>query len=563
MSLSSRTQSLELRPEVSLDLVITSIPALDNPELGDIGLRPISNQAEPDRDSLQNESPFEHTPQDDADRLISHQVQSWSNPPINRWRVLSCCLVYFGNGMNDSAPGALLPYMEAHYSIGYAVVSLVFVSQAAGFVSAALFTDALKTRLGRARTYALAEALMVAAYAVLAAAPPFPVVALVFFLLGWAMAMNLALSNVFCANLAQSTVVLGAAHGAYGIGGTIGPIIATAMVSKGILWSRYYLITLAICLVGGLASWWSFRDIESEPGSQLMSSLERVSQPSKRSLLVEALKNPVMIIGALFTFAYQGAEVSISRLGHIFPHHRALRRPRKGRLRHGRLLGTPPSTGCPNLTRQGRHHPRPLHPRPPGRPPRRAPLRLRPRPRRRRPPAARLAGPGRVVGDAIAVSLVGYATRGPWPPAPRRSSRARCRAPRPHARRGVRLVGGLVERRRVAVRHGAARAGPRGTWVLHARLHRAVCVHAGVLVDAGGARQARRVGRFALCRLGGTADVVVDSPWRRWRDDKAPIQVRRLTSLRSVFHIITRAALLGLVRPVSRLGSDSEDSCRS
>jgi len=43
-----------------------------------------------------------------------------------------------------------------------------------------------------------------------------------------------------------------------------------------------------------------------------MSSLERVSQPSKRSLLVEALKNPVTIIGALFTFAYQGAEVSIS-----------------------------------------------------------------------------------------------------------------------------------------------------------------------------------------------------------------------------------------------------------
>ena len=29
-------------------------------------------------------------------------VQTWSNPPMNRFRVLSCCLTYFGNGMNDS-----------------------------------------------------------------------------------------------------------------------------------------------------------------------------------------------------------------------------------------------------------------------------------------------------------------------------------------------------------------------------------------------------------------------------------------------------------------------------
>jgi hypothetical protein len=30
------------------------------------------------------------------------QMQRWDDPPINRWRVLSCCLIYFHNGMNDS-----------------------------------------------------------------------------------------------------------------------------------------------------------------------------------------------------------------------------------------------------------------------------------------------------------------------------------------------------------------------------------------------------------------------------------------------------------------------------
>lgn len=29
-------------------------------------------------------------------------VQSWNNPPMNKWRVLSCCVIYLGNGINDS-----------------------------------------------------------------------------------------------------------------------------------------------------------------------------------------------------------------------------------------------------------------------------------------------------------------------------------------------------------------------------------------------------------------------------------------------------------------------------
>src|SRR5207244_4237235 len=134
-------------------------------------------------------------------------------------------------------------------------------------------------------------------YAVLAAPPPYPVAAATFFALGWAMAMNLALSNVFCANLAQATVILGAAQGAYGVGGTVGPMMATAMVSRDVLWSRYYLITLAVCLAGGLASWRSFRDIERERASQSMSSTERASQQPEKWLLMDTLKNPVTIIG--------------------------------------------------------------------------------------------------------------------------------------------------------------------------------------------------------------------------------------------------------------------------
>lgn len=39
-------------------------------------------------------------------------VQTFSNPPMNRFRMLSGCLMFFGNGMGDSATGALIPYIE-------------------------------------------------------------------------------------------------------------------------------------------------------------------------------------------------------------------------------------------------------------------------------------------------------------------------------------------------------------------------------------------------------------------------------------------------------------------
>jgi hypothetical protein len=35
-------------------------------------------------------------------RTAVEVIQSWSNPPMNRWRVSSCCLASFGNGLWDS-----------------------------------------------------------------------------------------------------------------------------------------------------------------------------------------------------------------------------------------------------------------------------------------------------------------------------------------------------------------------------------------------------------------------------------------------------------------------------
>lgn len=242
-------------------------------------------------------------------------VQTWTNPPINKWRVLSACLMNFGNGINDAAPGALIPYMEKDYNIGYAIVSLIFVTNAVGFIAAAPLSQILQSRLGRANTLVLAESVMIAAYIMLVCKPPFAVVVVSFLFLGLGMATNLAANNVFCANLANSTTTLGCLHGFYGIGATIAPLMATALVTHNHPWSTFYFISLSITTTNLLLAFLSFRTYEKDtpPLNPLHPTPSHPTPPPTRSaLLAAALTHKTTILGALFIFCYQGAEVSIS-----------------------------------------------------------------------------------------------------------------------------------------------------------------------------------------------------------------------------------------------------------
>lgn len=131
--------------------------------------------------------------------------------------------------------------------------------------------------------------------------------------------MNLALNNVYCANTHPPSAILGLAHGSYGVGGIIAPIIGTAIVSQGVLWSRFYFlsVSLRIFCIASAFTFWSYKE-DSE--QTLLTALEITASrqtaaeeaSAKFKDLKEALKSRVTIFGALFIFAYQGAEVSIS-----------------------------------------------------------------------------------------------------------------------------------------------------------------------------------------------------------------------------------------------------------
>jgi len=124
------------------------------------------------------------------------------------------------------------------------------------------------------------------------------------------MATSLALHNVFFANLANSHVLLGLFHGSYGVGGIIAPIIATTLVSRGVIWSRFYFLILAFRIVSLFLSGWAFWDFERDSVSAVEpllqgeeendaaaeDQLERV-QTNKIQQLKDSLRNRATLAG--------------------------------------------------------------------------------------------------------------------------------------------------------------------------------------------------------------------------------------------------------------------------
>jgi hypothetical protein len=173
------------------------VPAL---EFGDVEMLPIpiSGRSSVSRDRIENVDEAQHgSSYMDRDNQrqgpISDQVQTIWYPYKNRFRVMAACLTAMANGMNDSAPGALIASLERYggigtlksrtelkvcrdYNIAYGTVSIIFVCNALGFVAAAFFISVLSSRIGRAKCLMISEALLILGYTAIVTTPPFPVV---------------------------------------------------------------------------------------------------------------------------------------------------------------------------------------------------------------------------------------------------------------------------------------------------------------------------------------------------------------------------------------------------
>ncbi|CAE6416259.1 unnamed protein product [Rhizoctonia solani] len=235
------------------------------------------------------------------------EVPAWTMSPKEEWAAIAtCCGCMFMSGWNDAATGPLLPTIQAHYNIGFIVVSMLFVSNCVGYLSAAVINIHLTDRLGLGKITLLGAALQILAYSILTPAPPFPILCISYALNGFGVALHNAQANGFIAELPKNTSAkLGLLHAGYGAGAFTAPFVATQFAQMP-RWSFYYLISLGLSLVNSLAIFFVFKlrrqhEIMGLPAPQRND--ENVYKAVFSSREAQLL--------AVFSWVYVGTEVTV------------------------------------------------------------------------------------------------------------------------------------------------------------------------------------------------------------------------------------------------------------
>lgn len=236
-------------------------------------------------------------------------------PPKNMWRIAACIGWAFSMGLSDAAPGAILPHIEAYYGIDYAVVSLIWISNAMGYILVAALAHQIQPFLGKQKSLMVGCSLSVCMYAIVSSGTKFPVIVVGFFLGGCGGAISISQMNVFLARLSKQSKYLALFHGVYGVGATVSPLAATSMVNAGITWHFYYLIILGtfVCHLVNFSCAFAGAD---EDTKQWDTEATEVVDPAEakaqlKANMIVALKSHITLLLSLFVLFYQGGEVSL------------------------------------------------------------------------------------------------------------------------------------------------------------------------------------------------------------------------------------------------------------
>ena len=222
---------------------------------------------------------------------------------------------------------ANMSQLEKYYDLNYTIVSLVFLSPFAGYTMAAILNNTVHVKFGQRGVAIVAPACHLISFVVLAAHPPYPVLVVIFILVGFGNGLIDAAWCAWIGNMANANEVSGFLQACYSLGATVSPLMATAMFTKGGLpwYTFYYLMvssrkepksatfnilqigTSAIEIVTSSITFWkqtgAIYKLENPTDSNSDSGRTR-----------EAIKNKVTWIFAAFIFGYVGAEGIVTLL---------------------------------------------------------------------------------------------------------------------------------------------------------------------------------------------------------------------------------------------------------
>ncbi|KAK7398038.1 hypothetical protein QQX98_012588 [Neonectria punicea] len=248
----------------------------------------------------------EDTPQDDEDS--TGRLERWNSPRINSYRFYASNFSLLIMGMNDACIGPLIPYIETYYDLNYTTVSTLFVVSFVAYLAAGLSNNWIHYTVGQRGVAFLGPVCRLIGYIPMALHPPFPVLPIAMLFAGFGNGIEDSAYNAWVGNMHHANELLGFLHGSYGLGATISPLIASAMVTKGNLeWYVFFYVMIGFAVAEfcfGMTAFWG------ATGAVYRQRLQ-YDQGKARTTTRMALRKPITWLVAFFLLGYVGAEVSL------------------------------------------------------------------------------------------------------------------------------------------------------------------------------------------------------------------------------------------------------------
>lgn len=239
-------------------------------------------------------------------------LDRWNYPRANLFRTLASFWSLFLTGVNDGTYGAMIPYLETYYSLSYLSVSLIFLSPAVGYIVSAALNGSIHLRFGQRGIALVAPLCHVISYIIIAQHPPFPVLVIVYLLVGIGNGLSDAAWNAWIGAMHNPNQVLGFLHAAYGAGATVAPLAATAVIVKlHRPWYIWYYVLLAGSVLESSSCSFAFWRFD---GAAYRASHGPATTQSKSPLLHALSHRPtarVLWLASLFLLGYVGVEVTL------------------------------------------------------------------------------------------------------------------------------------------------------------------------------------------------------------------------------------------------------------
>ncbi|KAF8323364.1 MFS general substrate transporter [Clavulina sp. PMI_390] len=231
---------------------------------------------------------------------------------------LASCISLFLIGWNDGSTGPLIPVMQNYYHIDYIVVSMIFICNCVGCMCAAVINLWVSDKFGFGTTVVAGAVLQGVGLAIECTRPPFPIMALAYFIGGLGLAFQIAQNNSFVTTLPTSPQTkLMIAHGCYGFGAFVSPLVSTQF-AKTSRWQLHYLTGLALSIVNAISlslvfRWQTQSQVLKRIGveNDTESEITAVQQTSSSTKFFDLMRLKIVHVIALFIFVYVGTEVTL------------------------------------------------------------------------------------------------------------------------------------------------------------------------------------------------------------------------------------------------------------